>query len=158
MFPGPIGPQVAHSKVSGLHNLLPKSPVAQVGKLRLEEGLLHCLRGVLRTDSPPADAKIRPSDEVIYTENDPQYAPRQVRSWWEAPPQKGRGGKSRLPHRVSRAEIGLKTLPGVTSRIVAATRGDRVSRRSPEVPPFLTHPALLGTDQRSHTARGPVGL
>lgn len=153
-MPAPIGPLGAHSKVSGLHNLLPRSPVAQVGKLRLEEGLLRCLRGVLRTDSPPADAKIRPSGEGIYKENDPQYAPRQVRSWWEAPPQeKGRGGKSRLPHRVSRAEIGLKTLPGVTSRIMAATRGDPVSRRSPEVPPFLTHPALLGTDQITHRAR-----
>lgn len=153
-MPGPIRPPRAHSKVSGLHNLLPQSPVAQVGKLRLEEGMSRCQRGVLRTDSPPADAKIRPSGEGSYREDDPQYAPRQVMPWWEAPPQeKGRGGKSHLPHRVSRAEIGLKTLPGVTNRIVAATRGDPGSRSSPEVPPSLTHPALLGTDQITHRAR-----
>lgn len=51
--------------------------------------------------------------------------------------------KSRLPHRESRAEISLKTLPGI-----AAMRGDPVSRT-----PFLTHPALLGTDQITHCAR-----
>lgn len=157
-MPDPIRPHGAHSKVSSLHNLLPKSPVSQVGKLRLEEGMLLCLEEVLRTESPPADAKIRPSGEGSYGEDDPQYAPRQVRSWWEAPSQeKGRGGKSRLPHRVSRAEIGLKTLPGVTNRIIAATRGDPVSRSSPEVPhSSLTLRSSVPT--RSHRARGPVGL